>query len=39
MARLSCERRDDVTDDALNLGGDLGVRLGGQPEVVGGVVR
>ena len=39
MARPSCDRRDDVTDDASNLGGDVGVGLGGQPEVVGGVVR
>ena len=39
MARPSCDRRDDVTDDALNLGGYVGVGLGGQPEVVGGVAE
>jgi hypothetical protein len=39
MTRPSCYRRDDVTDDALNLGGDVRVGLGGQPEVVGRVVR
>ena len=39
MARPFRDRRDDVTDDASNLGGDVGVGLGGQPEVVGRVVR
>jgi hypothetical protein len=28
---------DNVADDALDLGGDVGVGLGREPEVVGGV--
>jgi len=37
MARPSREPRDDVTECALDLGSDVRVGLGGQPQVVVGV--
>ncbi len=37
MACRCCDGRDDITEDTLDLGGDVRVGLGGQPEVVVGV--
>jgi hypothetical protein len=37
MARPGGDGWDDVADDVLDLGADVGVGLGGQPKVVGGV--
>jgi hypothetical protein len=38
MARPGGDGWDDVADDVLDLGADVGVGLGGQPKVVGGGV-
>ena len=37
MTRASREGRDDIAGGLLDPGGDIGVGLGGQPEVVGSV--
>ena len=37
MVGLGGDGRDDVADGVLDVGGDVRVGLGGQPQVVGGV--
>src|SRR5260370_11961902 len=37
MGRPCCEPRDDVTEGTLDLGSDVRVRPGGQPQVAAGV--